>query len=221
MRITTQMLNESARKAGLPLDNHSLLDYINTDKSSSSLMDDKQSILEATRNAASGREYRKLWLSAESLGAQAEKFAAEGEKNIFAGAEGGDTSKICGEAVKLAEGYNEMLEMLKKNPDGMNAFYLKALKEIAGDGRQALESVGITVGKDGALSVDKDKLAAADAEALAKAFGADGSFAPGVSFIAAKVADSARAEAESLSSVYGANGRQTDMGSYGKYDFWG
>ena len=29
MRITTQMLNESARKAGLPINSNSLLNYVN------------------------------------------------------------------------------------------------------------------------------------------------------------------------------------------------
>ena len=29
MRVTTQMLNETARKAGLPINNSTLLDYIN------------------------------------------------------------------------------------------------------------------------------------------------------------------------------------------------
>ena len=220
MRITTQMLNESARKAGLPLDNHSLLDYISNDKSSPSVMDDKKSILEATRNAVNGKEYRKLWLSAQSLDTQAKKFAAEGEENIFAKAKDGDTSGICKEAEQLAEGYNEMLSLLKKNPDGMNALYFKTLKSFADGNKAELESVGISVGKDGLLSVDKDKLAAADAESLKKVFGEESSFVPGVSFIASKVADNARAEAESISSLYGSNGKQTGGGSYGKYDFW-
>lgn len=40
MRITTQMMNESARKAGLPIGGTSLLNYINKDeKSSNSLLE--------------------------------------------------------------------------------------------------------------------------------------------------------------------------------------
>ena len=55
MRITTQMLNESARKAGLPLDNHTLLDYINAGTSAPSILDDEKSILETTKNAVYGK----------------------------------------------------------------------------------------------------------------------------------------------------------------------
>lgn len=221
MRITTQMLNESARKAGLPLDNHSLLDYINTDKSPASITDDKKSILETTRNAVNSKAYRRLWLSADNLDAQAKKFASEGEKNIFVKAKEGDTSEICKEAQRLAENYNEMLDLLRKNPDGMNALYYKTLKSFADENKNALESVGISVGKDGKLSVDKDRLWGADMESLEKIFGAESSFTPGISFIASRVADNAEAEAESLSGIYGSNGRQTGGESYGKYDFWG
>lgn len=221
MRITTKMLNQSTLKAGLPLDGLSLLDYINKDNSAASVLAEKNNILETVGNAVKSKEYRKLWTAAESLDAQAKKFAAEGEENIFAKIKDGDTSAICKEAEQLAEGYNEVMSLLKKNPDGMNPVYLKALKSFADDNKEALESVGISVGKDGLLSVDKDKLAAADAEALKRVFGAESSFVPGVSFIASKASDNARAEAESISSLYGANGNQISGSGYGKYDFWG
>ena len=39
MRITTQMLNESARKAGLPINHTSLLNYIKSDGTQNALLD--------------------------------------------------------------------------------------------------------------------------------------------------------------------------------------
>ena len=39
MRITTQMLNESARKAGLPINNTSLLNYIKNDGTGNTWLD--------------------------------------------------------------------------------------------------------------------------------------------------------------------------------------
>ena len=221
MRITTQMLNESARKAGLPLDNHTLLDYINTGTSAPSILDDEKSILETTKNAVYGKEYRRLWQSAESLDTQAKKFSAGGEENIFVKAKDGDTSDICKEVEKLAENYNSVMDALSKSSDGLNTFYLKSLKGLADKNKSELESVGISLDKNGRLSVDKDKLAAADIEELKKVFGEEGSFAPGVSFISSRVADNARAEAESISSLYGSNGMQKGAGAYGKYDLWG
>lgn len=221
MRITTQMLNESARKAGLPLDNHTLLDYINTGTSAPSVLDDEKSILETTRNALYGKESRRLWQAAEGLDTQAKKLCAGGEENIFAKAKDGDASGICREAEKLAENYNSVLDVLSKSPDGLNAFYLKSLKSLADKNKSELESVGITLEKDGRLSVDKDKLAAAGLEKLKNVFGEEGSFAPGVSFISSRIADNARAEAESILSMYGSNGMQKDAGTYGKYDLWG
>lgn len=38
MRITNQMLNESAKKAGLPINSTSLLNYINNDSSKNTLL---------------------------------------------------------------------------------------------------------------------------------------------------------------------------------------
>ena len=38
MRVTTQMLNETARKARLPINNSTLLDYINNDSSADSML---------------------------------------------------------------------------------------------------------------------------------------------------------------------------------------
>ncbi len=38
MRITTQMLNESARKAGLPVNSVSLLNYVNKGNSQNTLL---------------------------------------------------------------------------------------------------------------------------------------------------------------------------------------
>ena len=39
MRITTRMLNESVRKAGLPVNNTSLLNYINNKGKGNTLLD--------------------------------------------------------------------------------------------------------------------------------------------------------------------------------------
>ena len=70
------------------------------------------------------------------------------------------------------------------------------------------------------MTVDPDKLKAADIDALEKALGASGGFTSKVSFVAGRVSDNAKAGAESISSQYGANGSLlTASGS--KYSVWG
>lgn len=162
--------------------------------------------------------------AADHVDTQAQKLAAGEEENIFAkAAASGDSSKVCEEIRKLADDYNHLLEVLQKSSGELNRFYAKSLKDLAAGNQEALESVGVSVGKDGRLSVDSDRLAAAGIEELEKVFGGKGSFVSGTSFLSSRIADNARAEAESLSNLYGSNGRQnagTGAG-YGKYDLWG
>ena len=57
MRITTNMLNESFKKAGLPARGTSLLDYIDSDKASASLLDALNKEQEATINNVEKDKY--------------------------------------------------------------------------------------------------------------------------------------------------------------------
>ncbi len=58
MRITTQMLNESARKAGLPVNNTSLLNYINNKGEGNSLLDALNKKKETVATATQKSNYR-------------------------------------------------------------------------------------------------------------------------------------------------------------------
>lgn len=67
MRITTQMLNESARKAGLPVNNTSLLNYINNKGQGNSLLDALNEKKEIAKNAVQKSNYENLEQQADGL----------------------------------------------------------------------------------------------------------------------------------------------------------
>lgn len=230
MRITTQMLDESARRAGIRSSRMTLLDTLKGDNDMmgnallQALNKSKASnSLNSTRNISPVNKVQSAQLlkSAESLTKAAQNLAAEGENSIFAKAkESGDAKAVYNEIELLAEGYNDTVKKLQKDSNTLSQFYLQQLKKIPSDSKTALEAVGITVGKDGLLSIDKDKMKASSVEDLEKVFGKEGPVSSKLAFLSERTADNARAVTESASSQYTASG---DIYSalLNKYDFLG
>ena len=102
--------------------------------------------------------------------------------------------------------FNDTLKCLKKSSGVLNDFYRQSMKESVMGQKKELEEIGITVGTDGSLSLNKDKLAEADAEKVKKLLGTSSTFAKRVNAVASRAADNARANAESASSRYTASG---------------
>jgi len=214
------MLNETARKTGVPINNTSLLNHINggsdgdllkvLNKGKTSAADTKQKI-----------NYEKLEKEADGLKKRAEGLAAKGEDSLYAKArESGDTAQLCMEAQELVESFNNTMKILQSSPESLNKYYAQMLQEAAEDNGEALAAIGITVSKDGRAAVDSDKLKSADVDALEKALGSSNDFTAKVSFLAGRISDNAQAGAESLSSQYGRSGDLLSS-SGGKYSFWG
>lgn len=222
MRITTQMINNTAKKTGIPVMQTSLLDYINKkEDTADTLLDAVQSGQSQAVSTANRTKYEKLEKAAEELTAQAEKLADNSTEGIWQKAKAsGDTSDICGVAEKLADKYNSLLSALEKSTDALDVFYRKSLKELAEQNSGELSAIGISVEDDGSLSVDSQKLLAASYEDLEKVFGADSEFTQHLSYVSGRIGNNATANLESMTSSYLANGTLT--GSYtSKYDFLG
>lgn len=222
MRVTTQMLNESARKAGLPVNNTSLLNYVNGNGSNSN------SLLQALKSKTSGRgsssdkaKYEKLEKAAEGLGRQADKFTAADEKSLFEQAKAtGDYTDVYKEIEALISEYNSTVSILKSAPGTMNDFYRQSMQDLVAENEEALAGIGVFLDKNGKLSVDKEKLEAADRATLEKILGKDGKFTSKLSFLAGRVEDNAESNVASASSVYSATGDIT--GAYlNRYDYRG
>lgn len=139
MRITTQMLNESARKAGLPVNNTSLLNYINNKGQGNSLLDALNEKKEIAKNAVQKSNYENLEQQADGLTKLAHALLQEGEKNLFEEAkESGDNQKVYDCIEDFFENYNSTLKELRNTSNTMNDFYRKMLTEATAEMKESL-----------------------------------------------------------------------------------
>ena len=225
MRITTQMINEGARKAGLPIHGTSLLDYIEKDAGNSllSALNKTTSETNVTTSIYSGKKsnYEKLEKSAEKLMEIAERFVTEGETGMFSKAkEKDDTQEIYNQTKSLLDTYNSTIKLLKISDSVLDMYYKEMFDEVISENKVELESVGITISSKGNLSVDETKMKEADADTLEKVLGASGTFSSKIGFLASRVSANAESNVKSFSSQYSASGDIQSLLSH-KYDWWG
>lgn len=219
MRVTNQMLNESARKAGTPVNGHSLLDYVNNNGNQNAVSDR----LLGSKGLGKTEEtkYEKQEKTADELVTIAEKLSESGKDSIWEKIkESGDTAEITKKAQELVEKYNKLLENMKGTSGALNEFYRKNLKELPKQHTEALAEIGITSKKDGSLEIDQEKLKGASAEQLEKLFGKDSSFLTKLSYVSSAIGDNASANLENLSGSYLPDGNVSSS-RLNKYDFWG
>ncbi len=219
MRVTNQMLNESARRAGMPVNGHSLLDYVNGGGSNNMISDR----LPTNRGLgkAEKTKYEKQEKAADELDTIAQKLSASGKDNIWDKVrESGETGEITKKAQELVEKYNKLLESMNDTSGALNEFYKRNLKDLPAEHKEALAEIGITAKKDGSLEIDQEKLKGASLEQLEKVFGKDSSLTTRLSYISSRIADNAGANLENLSGGYLPDGNTTSS-HLNKYDFWG
>lgn len=212
MRITTQMMNASAKKAGISLEGASLLNYVNGGTNNT------QGLLNAlntkqvhTVNKVQHVKFEKLEQSADTLSEAIQPFICGDEEEDLTDAK--TVSQLIGR-------YNDVVKELKKNPTSLNDFYREMLKEAATENEAVLSEIGIFVNENETLSFDEDKFKNTDVETIKKALSGNGTFCSKVAFIAGRVSENAKANTESYSTRYGADGYSYLMNS-SKYDFWG
>lgn len=221
MRITTQMLNESARKAGLPINRSSLLNYVNRDGSNNGLLGALNQKQSSAVQSAQKTNYGKLEKNADQLARKAALFTEEGEKSVFENArKSGSNREIYDSVEELIESYNSTFEILDSMEGTLDTFYSKNLTGFFSDNKEALQSIGITMSKNGTLNLDKEKLQAADLETLEKVLGNASGIMKKLSYLAGRISDNAQTNVESLGRQYSSGGNSYTS-SFNKYDFWG
>ena len=214
MRITTQMLANSAAKSGIPIQRTSLLDIINN-KSSQNLLGTIGKSMNTTSTGATDilrkNNYAKLEDLSEKLSQSASKLAGSDKDSIYDKAkESGDTTDILSDVNKMVEAYNATMKQLKTTGGIMNEFYQQQLKNIPAGSKESLESIGISQAKDGSLIVDE------------KVLGGENGIAPKIGFLGEHINKNASENVVSASNRYGSNGA-TYMEAFeaNKYNFFG
>lgn len=116
--------------------------------------------------------------SAKDVQKNGEKLTATGENSLFDKAEKSHSTKnVVSEAKDFVNNYNNMLSSITKLGGKENKKFMTDLKEYAEDNKDALKSVGITVLKDGSLTMNRHEMNAASLEDLKKVFNGKDSFA--------------------------------------------
>ncbi len=162
-------------------------------------------------NVYSKGKYEKLKESADRLEQYADALNATGNKSLFEEAKkSGDPTEVYGEVEKMVSAYNDLLGRMRTDMSTMGRFYYESLKAVTADHKDELSALGITMDKNGKLSIDKEKLKSADLSRLESVFGAEGTLTSRLNLIAGKVADSAEASLKSASSQYNAAGNSVD-----------
>jgi len=146
-------------------------------------------------------------------------FLAEGEESVFEEA-GEDKTQVYDAVKKMLNGYNDTVKSLKSASNPLNDFYKQMMDEAVKESEKVFTTIGITQNKNSTLSLDKEKMEAADMESIKKALDGNGRFSTKLAFIASRICDNATANAESFSSQYGADGYGYTMNT-NRYDFWG
>ena len=220
MRITTQMLNQSAKRSGLDINRPTLLDYMKNKNMGNPLYQALSRNRSINTNSEKLERYEKLEEEAGQLTKLTQKLLDDGEKSVFEQAKvSGDNQEIYNSVEKMFDGYNRTLKSLRTTSNTMNDFYRKMLMEAPEETREELEKLGITFGKDGTADVDMSKLKEVDYETLKKHFGNNSDLVNKLEFIASRISDNAKANVESIGSSYNASGTVYGNSINSKYDF--
>lgn len=222
MRITTQMVNESARKSGIPINNTSLLNYIKTDGTGNTLLDALNKNKETSENSAQKNSYEKLDKEADQLTQVAGSLLQDGEDSLFEQAKAnGINQKVYNGIESLFEKYNSTLKALKNTSNTMNDFYRQMMLETSAEAKDNFTNIGITFSKDGTATVDMEKVKNTDIATLEGLFGKESDFVNKIEFLSTRISNNAEANIENLSSAYNANGSLYAAMANSKFDFWG
>lgn len=211
MRITSQMLAANQLKAGIEPSSKTLLDYIQNDDNDSltSLLSKKIDTSTSSLNKKLQKDaYKNIKDDADSVTENAAKFTDE-KSTLFADAEKtGDYSAIYADIKSVVDSYNKLYNTLGKTSSSINTMCSDLLKEAVKENSETLSAVGIalTLKDDGSLSIDENKLKAADTDTLKKAFGTSSEFAKRLGIIGSNVSSLAKANINYVTNSYTSSG---------------
>lgn len=149
-----------------------------------------------------------------------DKLLSTNDNSIFKKAENDTSDTALTDAVTEVQSfiasYNTLVKNMNSQGGTVNITYLTELGKAYVDNEKELNDLGITRGSDGLLSVDADKLKAADLNSLKTAFNGKDSYAASVNGILEsihKVTSKTSAMSGVYSSNYGSNAETEDITS--------
>lgn len=221
MRVTNQMLRQSAQKAGIQFEQTSLLDVLNSKNSSDNLLSGVGTTNSTLAKLQKGH-YSEIEKSSEKLSQYTSNLATTDKNSLFAKAEkSGNTKDVVANIKNLVASYNTTVSKLKTTGSTLNNYYHQQMTNLVSANKEKLKAVGITQAKDGTMNVDTKTLEKASLKDLEAAFGGSNEFSAKMSFVSGRIEQNATANLESKSNVYNANGINSSQSSTNRYNFLG
>jgi len=143
------------------------------------------------------KAYNKISADADALQSSIKKVQEIGEDK--------DLDELYSAVNSFVKDYNSLISSAQKADDSNINERVSSIKNYTASNTKTLNELGISVDKDGKLSLDKDTFAAADKSSLDTLFASRGSYAYGISVSAGMAQSTANFEA-SKESTYTSSG---------------
>lgn len=153
----------------------------------------------------------------------ANKLTNNSKKSLFADKDNYDADAAYKAVSEFVTNYNDTLDAVNKTTNTVVSNAAGNMTRMTGIMSNSLSKVGVTVGKDGRLSVNEDDFKSADMDKVKSVFGAGGSFARSVNSYATRLGTAAKQQSLQTASNTGTYGR---YGSYNNnygtnsYNWW-
>lgn len=137
--------------------------------------------------------YQTMKTAADRVDGHLEQFLGDGENSLFGQADGeAAKTKAVSEVTAFVSDYNVMIGKLTQSGDRVEKAYADKMKSLIGRKTASLKALGITVERDGTLSLSTKTLAAADLADIRGVFGKEGGLADQMKTQAKAVSDYAK-----------------------------
>lgn len=163
--------------------------------------------------SAANTDLTKISRESSELVAASKKLTENGKDSLFSSQETYDPDAAYKAAGAFVSSYNETLAAAGKTTNSTVRSSLNSMTKMAGIMTKSLDSIGITVGKGGNLSIDEETFKNADFEKVRSMLGASGSFARIIASSAQRLGSAA--EQQSRQSAYGTGLYGRNGSSYG------
>lgn len=168
---------------------------------------------------ATNSELTKVSKESSELVASSKKLADSGKDNLFNSKEKYDPDAAYKATSEFVSNYNETLEAVGKTTNSSVRNTANSMTKMTGIMTKSLGSIGITVEKNGKLSISEDTFKNADFDKVKSMLGTNGSFARIIGSSAQRLGSAAETQNRQSAygtGIYGRNGR-----SYGGYGYTG
>lgn len=178
-----------------------------TDDDRISNSDSKSSLNKTRVDATVKKELNDIQTYSNEVRDSAAALMERGSKSVF---KDEDMNKIYGAVSAFVEDYNTLMQKGQASSSGSVAKYTDSMAYTVEGHEASLEEMGITIGKDNQLSIDKDRFMNTDADKVKTLFNGNSSLSYLVSAKAVAIGNTAYSESNK-STLYTASGTYNSL----------